>query len=64
MPAAIADTPCKGTAPEKLLEHMYHDKKVEDGKLTFILARGIGQTFISRGIDPAQVLPVLGAGAV
>ncbi len=60
MPASIADTPCKDTAPQKLLEHMYHDKKVEDGKLTFILARGIGQTFISRGIDPAQVLPVLG----
>lgn len=60
MPASIDDTPCKGTAPEKLLGHMYHDKKVEGGKLTFILARGIGQTFVSRGIDPAQVLPVLG----
>lgn len=59
MMADIADTPCKGAPAEKLLEHMYHDKKVEGGKLTFILTRGIGQTFISRGIDPAQVLPVL-----
>lgn len=59
LPAHIADTPCRGVPAEKLLAHMYHDKKVESGKLTFILAHDIGQCFISRGIDPAQVLPVL-----
>lgn len=59
MPASIGDTPCRGVSASKLLEHMYHDKKVEGGKLTFILTRGIGQAFVSRGIDPAQVLPVL-----
>lgn len=59
MPASIADTPCKGIAAEKLLAHMYHDKKVEGGKLTFILTKGIGEAFISRGVDGTQVLPVL-----
>jgi 3-dehydroquinate synthase len=59
LPAAISETPCKGIAPEKLLAHMLHDKKVQDGKLTFILLKGIGQAFIARGIAPNSVLPVL-----
>jgi 3-dehydroquinate synthase len=31
-----------------LLGHMMHDKKTRDGKLTFILARGIGCAFIAK----------------
>ena len=31
------------------------DKKVRRGKLTFILARGIGAGFVARDVDPAQV---------
>ena len=31
------------------------DKKVKRGKLTFILVRGIGQAFVARDVDPAQV---------
>jgi len=34
---------------------MAQDKKVKDGALTFILARGIGRGFIERGVDPARV---------
>jgi len=33
-----------------LIDHMATDKKVEDGMLTFILARGIGDAFISRDV--------------
>jgi 3-dehydroquinate synthetase len=40
-------------APARLVEHMAQDKKVQDGRLTFILARGIGQSFVARNI-PAQ----------
>ena len=46
---------------------MAQDKKVQDGALTFILARGIGEAFVERGVDPALVRPVLEdalAGAV
>ena len=50
LPASIADTPCKNVPAETFLAHMQHDKKVEDGKLTFILARGAGQAFIAKGI--------------
>jgi 3-dehydroquinate synthase len=36
--------------PTVLIDHMRQDKKVEDGKMTFILARAIGDAFITRDI--------------
>lgn len=35
---------------DKLIAHMGLDKKTESGTLTFILARGIGQSFITRDV--------------
>ena len=40
---------------EAMLAAMYQDKKVSRGALTFILARGIGQSFVARGVEPALV---------
>jgi len=37
----------------KLIEHMRGDKKAEGGKLTFVLARGIGKSFVTRDVDEA-----------
>ncbi|HVY03100.1 MAG TPA: 3-dehydroquinate synthase [Caulobacterales bacterium] len=42
-----------------LLGHMANDKKTEGGRLTLILARGIGQAFIQKGADGAQVRRLL-----
>ena len=42
-----------------LLGHMRQDKKVEGGKLTFILARGVGQSFVARDVDAEKVLAFL-----
>ncbi len=39
---------------DALLGHMQSDKKVEDGKVTFILARAIGEAFIARDINMAD----------
>ena len=36
------------------MELMAQDKKVKRGKLTFILARGIGQAFVASDVDPAR----------
>ena len=47
--------------PDALLDAMAQDKKVRDGQLTFILARGIGQSFIAPGIDAAEVRAFLEA---
>jgi 3-dehydroquinate synthase len=40
----------------RLIEHMMHDKKTRDGKLTFILTRGIGRAFIAKDtpIEPVR----------
>ena len=37
---------------------MRQDKKVERGRLTFILARGIGESFIARDVEEASVLAI------
>lgn len=40
---------------ETLVGHMLHDKKMAGGTLPFLLARGIGQTFLSKEVDLADV---------
>ena len=42
-------------AADALVAHMQHDKKSENGRLTFILAKGIGQAFVAKGVDAAEV---------
>ena len=45
--------------PEELLTIMRQDKKAQAGKLTFILARAIGEAFVVRDVDEADVLAFL-----
>lgn len=40
---------------EQLMELMGHDKKADNGKLTLILTRGIGNAFISKNANPSPV---------
>jgi 3-dehydroquinate synthase len=44
----------------RLLHHMAGDKKVKDGKVTFVLARGIGQSFLTREVPAEAVAAMLG----
>ena len=44
---------------DKLLGHMAKDKKVADGRITFILARGIGKAFITQDVDVQAVRDML-----
>ena len=50
----------RGWQVETLIEHFGHDKKVEGGALTFILAHGIGQAFISRAVPLDELRGLLG----
>ena len=43
----------------RLIEHMRGDKKAEAGRLAFILARGIGQAFVSREVDEGALRGLL-----
>ena len=36
---------------ETLVGHMMHDKKMSGGTLPFLLANGIGQTFLAQDVD-------------
>jgi 3-dehydroquinate synthase len=40
---------------DQLMNLIAQDKKVQRGRLTFILARGIGQAFVAPDVDAAQV---------
>ncbi len=42
-----------------LVGHMRRDKKHRDGRLAFVLARGVGQAFTSRDVPPDEVMATL-----
>ena len=46
---------------ETLVAHMLHDKKMDAGTLPFLLARGIGGTFLDRSVNLADVRTFLDA---
>ena len=46
---------------ERLVEHMLHDKKMDAGTLPFLLARGIGQTYLDKSVKLNDVAAFLDA---
>ncbi len=59
LPTAVRPTTCASGAI--LAAHMAHDKKREGGDVPLLLARGIGQTFLARGVPLADVAAFLDA---
>ncbi|MFO1137478.1 MAG: 3-dehydroquinate synthase [Paracoccus sp. (in: a-proteobacteria)] len=59
LPSRIRDIPGDLPDDEALIALMAQDKKVQDGKLRFILARGIGQAFVTDDVNPALLREVL-----
>lgn len=59
LPVSMADIPGDLPPAEKLMDYIAQDKKVARGALTFILTRGIGQSFIARDVPPSAVLSFL-----
>ena len=55
LPTRIGEIPGLAADPEAILVAMRQDKKVERGRLTFILARGIGESFIAKDVAEADV---------
>lgn len=55
MPTRLQDVPGGYGSVEALLDAMAQDKKVKSGKMTFILAKGIGQSFIAPDIEADRV---------
>ena len=44
-----------------MMKLMAQDKKVRGGKLTFILARGVGEAFIARDVPADKVRAFFGS---
>lgn len=59
LPVSAGNIAAQSIRPEVLLGHMSKDKKVELGKVKFILARGIGDAFVTDQAPPDDVLAVL-----
>jgi 3-dehydroquinate synthase len=58
---AIADIPGPRPDTKSLIGHMAHDKKVTDGRQTFILLHGLGQAFVTSDVPLDAVKDVLNA---
>ncbi|MCW2366471.1 3-dehydroquinate synthase [Sphingobium sp. B7D2B] len=58
LPASLADAGVSASGA-RLVEHMLHDKKMSSGTLPFLLARGIGKTYLAKDVDLADVAAYL-----
>jgi 3-dehydroquinate synthase len=61
LPTRIADIPGDKPDVASLMRLMGQDKKVRGGKLTFILARGIGEAYVAHDVAPERVSDFLAA---
>ena len=61
LPSVLTDIPGARPGAGELIRHMAHDKKVSDGKLTFILLKGLGQAFVTSDVPLEAVKEVLAA---
>ena len=59
MKVDLSDIPGELPGADTLLDLMAQDKKVIDGKLRFILARGIGEAFVTSDVDRDMVRALL-----
>jgi 3-dehydroquinate synthase len=63
LPTRIGDIPGEKPDIETLMKLMAQDKKVRQGKLTFILARAVGEAFIARDVPSDKVRDFLAGEA-
>ena len=55
LPTRLEQAPGAPFSAGALISHMAQDKKAEDGRLTFVLAKGIGEAFVAKGVDREAV---------
>jgi 3-dehydroquinate synthase len=55
LPIHLSSIPGGPPAADRLMELIAQDKKVKRGRLTFILARAIGASFVAPDVDAAEV---------
>lgn len=55
LPTRVSDIPGESPDAETLMKFISQDKKVSRGSLTFILTKGIGQSFIAKDVPASEV---------
>jgi 3-dehydroquinate synthase len=55
LPTHVSQIKAKLPPPPEMVEIMRQDKKASNGKLTFILTRGVGEAFIAKDVDDDRV---------
>ncbi|WP_417680833.1 3-dehydroquinate synthase [Roseibium sp.] len=55
LPIRMSDIPGQLPPAETLMDIIAQDKKVSRGQLTFILSRGVGESFVEKGVEPETV---------
>ena len=55
LPTQMRQAPGGPFSVQALLSHMAQDKKAEGGRLTFILARALGEAFVAKEVEAAAV---------
>ncbi len=59
LPTDLESVPGVAWSVEALIDHMGRDKKVRDGKVNFVLVRGIGKAFVTADVDLDDVAALL-----
>jgi 3-dehydroquinate synthase len=59
LPTGLDHLPGRGWDVHRLLDHMSRDKKVLDGRVTFVLMHGIGGAFLNREVPTEAVEALL-----
>jgi len=55
LPTKISDIPGSMPGADKLMQYIAQDKKVSRGKLTFILTKGLGKSYIANNVTASEV---------
>jgi 3-dehydroquinate synthase len=55
LPISLKDIDGELPPTDILMEHIAQDKKVSRGELTFILTRGVGQSFVANNVPMNEV---------
>jgi 3-dehydroquinate synthase len=55
LPTCLGEVASQPFDAARLVRHMAQDKKAEGGRLTFILARRLGEAFVAKDVDAAAV---------
>ncbi len=61
LPSAISDIPGSRPQTDRLIAAMGHDKKVADGKIRFVLVKGLGKAFVTSDVPLDALRDVLNA---